>query len=158
MPGPKKTPTKILQARGSWRGDARKGEPDAPVGESQAPEWVIGDSLRHWDRIAPMLEGMGVMSPLYTPALSLLVNSLGRYIEYEDVVSKTGPVTTTDKGNEIVNPYWAARNKAWDQVMKALREFGLTPSSIASVRVADSTDNGGGDDMETILKLAGASA
>lgn len=158
MPGPKKTPTKILQARGSWRGDTRGGEPEPPAGESEVPEWVLGDARQHWGRIVPMLEGMGIMSPLFSPGLGLLVNSLGRYIEYENVVSKTGPVTTTDKGNEIVNPYWAARNKAWDQVLKALREFGLTPASITSIRT-DAADRGDDDDsMETVLKLAGTSA
>ena len=103
----------------------------------EPPAWVQGVAREQWFSIVPMLNGMGLSSPSFTPALAMLVNSLGRYIEYEAKVSETGPVVETDKGNLLVNPWWAARNKAWEQALKALREFGLTPSSLTGVRKVD---------------------
>lgn len=137
---PKPTPTKVLEARGSWRADTRDGEPVPPPGVAECPAWVLGDAREHWELIVPQLRGMGIMSPLYTPGLALLVNSLGRYIEYEQRTTAEGATTITDKGNAIVNPTWAARNKAWDQVLKALREFGMTPAALTAVR-AEKTDD-----------------
>ncbi len=116
--------------------------------------WVLGDAQQHWDVILPMLEGMGVMAPAFSPGLALLVNSLGRYIEFENKVTETGVVSVTDKGNEIVNPVWAARNKAWDQVMKALREYGLTPAAITAVRAVDPKKDTKEDGIESVLRLA----
>ena len=139
--GPQPTPTAVLKARGSRIGEyERDGEPVPPRGVADCPAWVLGDARQHWKTIGPQLRGMGVMSPLYTPALGLLVNSLGRYIEYENRVTAEGATTITDKGNAIVNPTWAARNKAWDQVMKALREFGMTPAALTAVRAEAPND------------------
>ena len=129
---------------GSYRRD-RHGE-DLPVaaGDMQCPEWVCDDARQHWGKIVAMLMGMGLSSPAYTPALALLVNSLARYIQYEAMIDSEGPTTVTDKGNHIVNPTWAARNKSWDQVLKALREFGLTPAALSGVgrREADKEQAG----------------
>jgi P27 family predicted phage terminase small subunit len=153
--GKPRKPTKRHKIMGSYRAD-RHGtdEPEPPAGESPCPDWVIGDARQHWNLIVPMLEGMGIMSPAYSAGLGLLVNSLGRYVEYEKRVSKSGPVSVTDKGNEIVSPWWAARNKAWDQVMKALGQYGLTPSAVSSVKAIKSDDDSEQDSMESVLKLA----
>ena len=142
--GPKPTPTKTLRLRGARNLSVRDGEPLPAEGEMVAPEWVGDEARKHWFSLAPMLNGMGLSSPSFTPALAMLVNSLGRYIEYEAKVSETGPVVETDKGNLLVNPWWAARNKAWEQALKALREFGLTPSSLTGVRKVD--DGGSNSD------------
>jgi P27 family predicted phage terminase small subunit len=121
------------------------------------PAWVKSDARDHWGEIAPMLEGMGIGSPLYTPALALLVNSLGRYIEYERRVDEVGPTCETEKGNLIVHPVWAARNKAWDQVLKALREFGMTPVAVSrlATEARSKDDHGGiGDIINPKLRIA----
>lgn len=136
--GRPRKPTQRHKVVGSFRKDRHNDdEPTPPEGVPDCPAWVKAEARNHWNEIVPMLAGMGIMSPAYAPGLAMLVNSLGRYIEYERRVDETGPVTMTDKGNEIVNPYWAARNKAWDQAMKALREFGLTPAAATAVRVGD---------------------
>ena len=158
--GRPRKPTQKHKLLGSYRPDRHgTNEPTPPDGVAECPAWVLGEARDHWACIAPMLEGMGIMSPAYSSGLALLVNSLGRYIEYEKQVSERGPVTITDKGNEIVNPYWAARNKAWDQVWKALNGYGLTPSAVSSITMPDQNREGPEhDDMESFLKLAGTTA
>lgn len=152
--GRPRKPTARHKVLGSFRADRHNDdEPTPPVGDADCPEWVLGEAREHWHAIEPMLAGMGIMSPAYSMGLSLLINSLGRYIEYENKVSESGPVSVTDKGNEIVNPWWAARNKAWDQVLKALREFGLTPAAMTAVRRTDQEPTKK-DGIESLLKLA----
>lgn len=133
--GRPQTPLHTLKLRGSYRAD-RHGEnhPEIPDEPMDVPAWVMGEAVEHWNEIAEMLSGMGIDSPFYSPALALLVNSLGWYIRLEEQVKSEGVTSMTDKGNAVVNPTWAARNKAWEQVMKALREFGMTPAAIRSVR------------------------
>ena len=153
--GRPRKPTAMHKARGSYRPDRHSvAEPTPPKGASDPPAWILSGAREHWFAIAPMLEGMGVMSPAFSPGLALLVNSLGRYIEFENKVTETGVVSVTDKGNEVVNPVWAARNKAWDQVMKALREYGLTPAAITATRSTDTGNPEALDGIEGVLSLA----
>ena len=119
---------------GTYRADRHgEGQPDPEAGDMDCPSWVIAEARDNWRDVSAILEGMGLASPSYTPTLAMAINSLGRYIEYERKVGESGPVSVTDKGNEIVNPWWAARNKAWEQAYKALKDMGMTPVSIGSV-------------------------
>lgn len=132
--GPKPTPTAILKARGSWLAETRPGEPQVPLTEAAPPDWVDRAVRPHWSRIVKMLHGCGIMSDVHAPALSLLINSLGHYIASEKDVAKHGRWCKNNKGNPIVHPAWRARCGAWEQVLKALREFGMTPSALSAVQ------------------------
>jgi P27 family predicted phage terminase small subunit len=107
---------------------------------------VCDEAREHWKPIADMLYGMGVMADAFAPALGLLVNALGRYIDLERQLDEHGYVSTTDKGNRIAEPIWSARNKAWEQVLKALREFGMTPASLSAVTRGQADKEDGDDD------------
>ena len=154
MPGPKPTPTAKLANRGSWRAKTRGGEPAPPEGNAIPPAWLLSNAEQYWDKILPMLEGMGIMSPAYSPMLGLLVNSMARYIEYEERVTTSGPVTLNTNGNEATSPWWTARNKALDQVLKISREFGLSPAAMTTIRMPDSPPKTKEDGNEGVLRLA----
>ena len=118
--GPKPTPTALLKLRGSWRADTRQGEPRPEVGLPPPPSWLTKSALRHWPEIGDYLCGLGVMAAAHGPALAMLCENLALYIR----LAKSKKHAFSD-----------AKFKAWDRVMKSLREFGLTPSSITSIRV-----------------------
>jgi len=50
---------------------------------------------------------------------------------------KNGTVEKTGGGFPIMNPYFPIANKAKEQMMKALIEMGMTPSSRSRVKVAE---------------------
>ena len=131
-PGPKPTPTAILKSRGSWRAKERAGEPSPPAGDMVAPPWLLPEAREHWQDIAATLEGIGIASPAFSPALALLVNSLARYISLEQTIAATGTTYESANGNHLLHPAAIARDRAFEQVVKLLVQFGLTPSSITS--------------------------
>jgi phage terminase small subunit len=128
---------------GSFRADRHGVDHiNPPPGQLVAPVWVQGPALEHWNAIAPMLENMGLGSPMFNFALMLLVDSLAAFIELED----QPPTIMNARGATVSNPAWRARNQCWDQVVKVLREFGMTPSALNSVRApAPTTAPGDGD-------------
>ncbi len=60
--GPAPTPTKILEARGSWRAKARAGELTFPVERPECPAWLSTEARAEWDRVVERLEGAGVLA------------------------------------------------------------------------------------------------
>ena len=136
--GRPRLPTQTHKLRGSYK-PSRHGdsEPMPPEGVMEPPAWVQGVAREQWFSIVPMLTGMGISSPVFSPALVLLVNSIGLYVEMEKHVGENGVSAIGSHGNPIASPEFNARNKAWEQVLKALREFGLTPSALTGVRKVD---------------------
>lgn len=145
--GPRPTPTTELERRGSWRAKTRDGEPRPETSVPDPPAWVKGAAREHWATIAEELAKLDLMADVHSPALGLLVDSLARYIELREIVGKYGYTVTTDKGNEIQRPEVGAMHKAWEHVFKALREFGMTPAAMTSIRVGgpDQQENDGKD-------------
>jgi hypothetical protein len=64
---------------------------------------------KHWGEIGLMLEGLGVIAKPHTLALAMLCEALADWIADHDA-------------------------KAWERVLKACREFGMTPSAMSAVR------------------------
>ncbi len=140
MPGPKKTPTKILALRGSWIANTRKDEPSLPTGIPECPEWVTGKARKFWSQISPLIDSLRVSTQVDGVAIGLLVNALALYLDAKKIVDVCGIISITDKCTEFQNPAVGVMNNAWDRVMKACREFGLTPSARAGLKTYASNE------------------
>lgn len=135
--GPQPTPTNTLKLRGSWRAGEREGEPDIEIECPEPPCWLSEAAVEHWRHLSLQAFGMGVMASAHSTGLALLCESLANYIELRDAVAETGHTTMTSKGTAVQNPLVGARNQAWLQVLKGLREFGMTPAALTNIRVTD---------------------
>lgn len=145
--GPKPTPTNILALRGSTLVPRRTGEPRPKVQAPSCPAWVSPEGKAHWKDIAGILEGLQVLTVGDRAALGLLVDALARYIECKRAVygipqredgdpqTGTGLTTTNAAGTLVKHPLAALMLDSWEQVLRACREFGLTPSSRTGVRL-----------------------
>jgi P27 family predicted phage terminase small subunit len=90
MRGPQPTPTKILEARGSWRAKGRKDDPPAvPVECPTCPEILRGEARREWTRATAELERMGVLARVDRGMLTLWCELWG---EYSDLVHRVPDV------------------------------------------------------------------
>jgi len=142
--GPQKTPTAILERRGSWRAKARKNEPKPKSGRPVWPADLRGKpyavAQREWRRIVPILEAMGTLA---TADRSVLVDyclSWQQFCQATREAAHGGLTTMTDKGNLVLNPAFSALMKLRGHLLKAAREFGLSPASRAGVTVTDKDD------------------
>ena len=87
--------------------------------------------------MAKELHEIGVLTTIDRAALAGYCVAYGRWMEAEKIVAEKGAVLKTTAGNLIQNPYLAVANKAWEHMMKAAVEFGLTPSSRSRVKVVE---------------------
>lgn len=131
--GPKPTPTNLLKIRGSWRAETRNGAPSPDVEMVACPSWLVGRAAAHWEPLCEMLFNLGLMSAPYSIGLALLVDALADWIAYTEGLS-------TATGIESMQYYASRKEKAWDRVMKACREFGITPSAATSVKTLKGDD------------------
>lgn len=136
--GPKKTPTNILNQRGSWRGKAREGEPMPEVCLPPPPPWLGEKAAAHWPFIGRELEKMGLMSSADTLSLALLCDALADYLFASEMVTKSGGgVARSEKTGGVYQlPFVKMKTNAWERVVKISREFGLSPASRAGLNTS----------------------
>jgi P27 family predicted phage terminase small subunit len=109
-------------------------EPTVAPELPECPAWVGDEAREHWDRIAPMLANLGVMGAPHAVALSLLVDALADFIRFADLARIADAVVCGSTGNDVANPIFRLKAVAWDRVLKACREFGMTPAAITGVQ------------------------
>lgn len=137
--GPAPTPTKLLEARGSWLAKTRKREPKPDLCEDlpKPPRWLPKTSRTHWNAYGEEIMRLGVMAGIDRIALALLADALAEYTKAQREFHKQGFFHVSDKGARIQNPCVGAMHQARLHVLKLLQEFGLTPSSRARVEQID---------------------
>jgi phage terminase small subunit len=116
--GRPRLPTVILQARGSKRARLRKDHAgETPEGLPACPKWVSREARKHWDMVAQDLAALGLLTRLDLPAFGALCEALAEYLSVKD-----------NPDSQV-----AGRREARKHVVQLAREFGMTPSSRASL-------------------------
>lgn len=159
MPGPKPTPSKVLELRGSWRAAARKGEPQPEIKIPNPPYWLTDQrGIEMFKELADEMAQCGYMTRVDKNSLALACRAFTQYLDAADDVEKNGYciIYENDRGETSrSNPAVAARDKAWDQFLKGLEAFGLTPSSRTRVRVGSSPQKKGKESVKEKLFKTG---
>ena len=144
---PKPTGTKVLE--GTFRPDrANKDEPRPKPAGREPPSHLSGPAKDEWHRTGAVLYPLGLLTELDVPAFELYCETYARWLEAKDKVAEKGTVLVTSNKNLIQNPYLAIANKAQEQMMKILAEFGMTQSSRTRV---SATPPEGDKDVEAML-------
>ena len=137
--GPKPLPTQLKLARGSRRVTDHL-EPKPQVVRPTRPAHLSRTARSEWDRIAPELERLGLLTKLDRAALAAYCQAYGRWVMAEKEAAVHGLVVKTKDGNLIQNPYLSIANKAMRQMHEFLVEFGMSPSARTRVAVTPRTD------------------
>ncbi len=139
--GPQKTPTKVLNMRGSWRGKAREDEPEAPQGRPRCPAWLRREAKNAWARLIPQLDEMGVLGMCDRNALARYCQMYAKWrVAEEFVAAHTEGVFVVRNGDGSVKevreyPQVAQAIRYGEQLLRLEREFGLTAAARASLAV-----------------------
>ena len=134
--GPPKTPTKVLEMRGSSVAKSRQREPEAPPGVPEPPVWLEGEARAEWDYIVPILEGMRVLTLADRASLGAMCEAWGEYRRCSDVVSAEGLTVVNARGNVNRHPASVAQQEAWARWFRLSERFGLSPAARAGMSVA----------------------
>jgi len=153
--GPVKTPTAVLEKRGSWLAKTREDEPQAdgapvkPDGMSQTAEAI-------WDRLVPRLSAMGVVGEVDSMAVSRYCDLLALYEDCRSFIQKHGQVMPQkDDAGKVVGfkefPQVSRMSRIADQLLRLEQQYGMTASARASLAVDTTKQNKKDDGIESIL-------
>ena len=144
--GPTPTPTPIKLDRGSWRGVSESKKcVTAQTGKPRCPAWLDPKAKQAWKAIIPELEKLGVIATCDGKALALLCEAFAEWKNAKEKVSKMGeviPIKNPDGSLKYLqqNPYVSIARKSGSDLLRLLREFGLTPASRTRIEIATQND------------------
>jgi len=130
--GPAKTPTAILEQRGSWLVKDRT-EPVAD-GVVECPDWLSDHAKDVWDYVVPMLEKMGILGAVDSLPLARYCQLFARYIEAEQFLQEHGTVwaqkNAKGKVTGMVKFAQVSDAKHLANLLRQLEaQFGMNPAS-----------------------------
>lgn len=136
--GPAPTPTALNKLRGNpGKRPLPKGEPMPATADRvpSAPRWLSEEARAEWKRLAPRLHAVGLLTDVDGTALALLCEALAQYLAAKRIVDREGMLLTSDKGNAYQHPAAGLMTSARSELLKWMREFGMTPSARTRISV-----------------------
>lgn len=141
--GPKPLPANVHLLRGnpSKKTASQLVDGVSPVVEiPPAPRHLKGEALKEYKRISVELEKLGLVSQIDRAALAMYCTAWGRHVDAENRLRDLGAdgyVSKTPNGFEVQSAWLNISNKAMEQCMKYLAEFGMSPSARSRVTPGD---------------------
>lgn len=128
-------PRNLRLVKGATRADRMNDkEPELRVAIPDPPDYLEDQEVDIFVEVAGKLARMRVMTEADTDALALYASRFCVWREANDNVRKTGLLTHSPKGFPMQNPYLSIANRAQQDCLKILTEFGMTPSSRTRVQ------------------------
>lgn len=150
-----KKPTALKELEGTARADRMNPlEPRLPNELPDRPAWVDEESrtAQLFDQIVGYINDMQISTRVDGIAVSLLADQLDLYLRLREDVRKNGEVievasrySTTVKAN----PALREMNTAYNNIVRMLREYGLTAVSRTTV---NKIEDDKADDFESFLE------
>ncbi len=108
-------------------------EPEAVAGLPECPAHLSPEAKAEWGRLGAQLVREQRMALVYKGVLALYCSAWGRWVEAESKLQEGELVVQSPTGYLKQSPYLSISNKAWDQMLKAIAELGISPTSQARV-------------------------
>lgn len=143
--GRPRKPTQLHKLHGTYRRDRQNAaEPAPPLGGGKPPAWLKGRARKGWREIASVLEAVKILTEMDRPALALLCDAYGEYIEARETVRRAGATyeASSVAGGTLIRPHPAVvqASDAWRRCAAMLGQFGMTPASRAKVSAAGESE------------------
>tara|TARA_R110000824_G_scaffold198031_3_gene381964 strand:- start:1259 stop:1702 length:444 start_codon:yes stop_codon:yes gene_type:complete len=130
--GRPRKPTRLKLIHGSRDRHQNKLEPN-PQGVAVAPDWLIDEALTEWERLAPELERLGILTIADEAEFAIYCQAYAELVEAEAKLQENGKTQTTKDGFERKSAWCSIRDEAWKRLHQAASGFGLNPSARAKV-------------------------
>jgi P27 family predicted phage terminase small subunit len=134
--GPAPKPTALRVLRGDHPERINRNEPKPLEGPLTKPTWLTPDASELWDRLVPHFKAMGTVKSCDSELLAAYCEAWSRFRRIQHLVNTTEPLHKGREGVMVKNPVWAQLIRDVTADLRILsREFGLTPSARASLKV-----------------------
>ncbi len=135
--GPAPQPTVITKLKGNpGKRPLNKHEPKPDIVLPYCPEFLDKDARKEWDRLAPILLRMKVLTEADYIALASLCQAYSTMVKAQVQLNKTGILFKTPSGYIQQSPLISIVNNCTEKIVTLCREFGLTPSARTRVQAA----------------------
>mgnify|MGYP003571619065 CR=1 FL=1 len=145
---PKPTELKILEGNLGHR-KINENEIKPTCGGVECPEWLTGEGREEWEKLAPVLRCLGLLTKADVTVFAGYCQAYARWREAERYISENGMTFATPSGYVQQVPQVSISQTNFKLMMKCAEQFGLTPS--ARCRLVSGDVGGGDDDMENVL-------
>lgn len=109
-----------------------------PESTPYVPRFLCDEGKKEWRRIVGILVEIGLYTEIDRAALAMYCQAWGRWLTAEARIDESGgPVLVSDRGNPYQNPWQSEANRRYEQMRKALAEFGLSPAARSRVRAVE---------------------
>ncbi len=135
-PGRKPAPTALKILAGTRPCRVAKNEPTPAVGTPDPPCELSPTASKEWDRITPILERMRILTEADGAALAVYCETFAEWVSTGAKVRKDGMLCATAAGGLKASPLVAIHQRARADMLRTLGEFGLSPSTRASISAA----------------------
>jgi len=136
MRGRKPLPTAVKKIRGNpGHRPMNANEPKPNPLTYDPPKHLSSNAKKHWKETFKLLEGVGVLSALDADVLSLYSETKSKWVHAMEQIKENGYVINAPSGFPVQSPWVQIANKAFDQLMKILPEFGFSPSSRSRINM-----------------------
>lgn len=134
--GRKPQPTKLRLIKGNpGKRPIPENEPQPEAVAPEPPDHLSTEAREEWDRLAPALAGLGLLTAHDMATFGAYCQAYGRWRQAEKAMKGLEPVVKTGNGSLMQHPMVGIANRAAADVVKYAAEFGLTPSARARIGV-----------------------
>ncbi len=127
-PAPKPTHLKALEGDPGKRRLKKSGAKPRPVRPS-CPSWLASEAKAEWQRLAPELERLGLLTILDRAAFACYCQSYAHWVQAQADLREHGTMYVTASGRVRERPEVAIAESSLKLMRAFAVEFGLTPNS-----------------------------
>lgn len=133
--GRKPEPTRLKMIKGNpgkrpINEDEPKPRPVAP----KRPAWMTGEAKKEWERLAPELERLGILTIVDGAAFAGLCYSYGQVVELIRDIKKNGRIHITPNGHKQARAEVSLVKDYLRLVRQFAADFGLTPADRSRIK------------------------
>ncbi|HUF53804.1 MAG TPA: phage terminase small subunit P27 family [Dehalococcoidia bacterium] len=111
-------------------------EPPEPAeGDVSCPAWLSAKARNEWERIAPELQRLGLLTVLDVSSFALYCQSFAAWSACQEIISEKGTTYLTPKGSLRLRPEVELAKTYWNAAKAIGAEFGLSPGSRARLHI-----------------------
>lgn len=114
------------QRHGTHRAD-RHGTDKVPIGTPTPCRTLSAAAQAYFDDLVQLLLPQKLCSAVDGPVLTMFAESFELYDLAMETIQREGMIAISAKNLPYQHPAVGARNKAWEQIVKLSRRFGMTP-------------------------------
>jgi P27 family predicted phage terminase small subunit len=132
--GPKPEPAEVKKQKGNPSRRRIGADPVAPelsTAGLKPPEWLTGEGRKTWDRLAPRLVLLKLLTPVDAEAFGRYCRNLARWLKMQRVLDREGETYETESAHGSMkrgHPAFLISDRLERQLLAAEDRFGLNPA------------------------------